>query len=83
MGPVDPTYPFYPIACILAAALLLLVLLTSFGRSARADAAGDERLARAERGPLGGRQAERGRGWVRWGVDDGGEGRGCGQHGPR
>ena len=28
----DPSYPSYPIACILAAALLLLVLLTSFIR---------------------------------------------------
>ena len=32
MGAVDPTYPLYPIASILAAALLLLVLLTSFIR---------------------------------------------------
>ena len=31
-GAVDPTYPLYPIACILAAAMLLLVLLTSFVR---------------------------------------------------
>ena len=31
-APADPTYPLYPIACILAAALLLLVLLTSFVR---------------------------------------------------
>ncbi|KZV61732.1 STE3-domain-containing protein [Peniophora sp. CONT] len=29
---VDPSYPLYPIACILAAAMLLLVLLTSFIR---------------------------------------------------
>lgn len=29
---VDPTYPLYPIACILASALLFLVLLTSFIR---------------------------------------------------
>ncbi|KZV63365.1 fungal pheromone STE3G-protein-coupled receptor [Peniophora sp. CONT] len=29
---VDPTYPLYPIACILAAVMLLLVLLTSFIR---------------------------------------------------
>ncbi|KZV63973.1 fungal pheromone STE3G-protein-coupled receptor [Peniophora sp. CONT] len=29
---VDPTYPLYPIACILSAAMLLLVLLTSFIR---------------------------------------------------
>ena len=29
---VDPTYPLYPIASILAAAMLLLVLLTSFVR---------------------------------------------------
>ena len=28
----DPTYPLYPIACILAAAMLLLVLFTSFVR---------------------------------------------------
>ena len=32
MGAVDPTYPLYPIACILASALLFLVLLTSFIR---------------------------------------------------
>ena len=32
MGAVDPTYPLYPIASILAAGLLLLVLLTSFIR---------------------------------------------------
>ena len=31
-GAVDPSYPFYPMACILAAAMLLLVLLTSFVR---------------------------------------------------
>ena len=31
-GAVDPTYPLYPIACILAAVMLLLVLLTSFVR---------------------------------------------------
>ena len=29
---VDPTYPLYPIACMLAAAMLLLVLLTSLVR---------------------------------------------------
>ena len=29
---VDPTYPLYPITCILGAAMLLLVLLTSFVR---------------------------------------------------
>lgn len=29
---VDPTYPLYPIASILAAAMLLLVLFTSFIR---------------------------------------------------
>ena len=28
----DPTYPLYPIACILSAIMLLLVLLTSFVR---------------------------------------------------
>ncbi|VDC04735.1 unnamed protein product [Peniophora sp. CBMAI 1063] len=32
MVAVDPTYPFRPIACFLAAAMLLLVLLTSFIR---------------------------------------------------
>ncbi|KZV68519.1 STE3-domain-containing protein [Peniophora sp. CONT] len=32
MGAPDPTYPLYPIACALAAALLLLVLLPSFIR---------------------------------------------------
>lgn len=32
MGAVDPTYPLYPIACIIAAALLFLVLLSSFVR---------------------------------------------------
>lgn len=32
MGAADPTYPLYPIASILAATLLLLVLLTSFIR---------------------------------------------------
>ncbi|KZV65946.1 hypothetical protein PENSPDRAFT_689378 [Peniophora sp. CONT] len=32
MAAADPTYPLYPIACILAAAMLLLVLLTSFIR---------------------------------------------------
>ena len=31
-GAVDPTYPLYPIASILAAVMLLLVLLTSFIR---------------------------------------------------
>ncbi|KZV65954.1 fungal pheromone STE3G-protein-coupled receptor [Peniophora sp. CONT] len=29
---VDPTYPFYPIACLLSAVMLLLVLLTSLVR---------------------------------------------------
>ena len=29
---VDPTYPLYPIATILASAMLLLVILTSFVR---------------------------------------------------
>ena len=29
---VDPTYPLYPIACILASIMLLLVLLTSLVR---------------------------------------------------
>lgn len=32
MGAVDPTYPLYPITCILASAMLLLVLTTSFVR---------------------------------------------------
>ncbi|KZV59956.1 STE3-domain-containing protein [Peniophora sp. CONT] len=32
MGAADPTYPLYPIACILASAMLLLVLMTSFVR---------------------------------------------------
>ncbi|VDB87013.1 unnamed protein product [Peniophora sp. CBMAI 1063] len=32
MAAVDPTYPLYPIACFLAAAMLFLVLLTSFVR---------------------------------------------------
>ncbi|VDB95533.1 unnamed protein product [Peniophora sp. CBMAI 1063] len=32
MAAVDPTYPLYPISCLLAAATLLLVLLTSFLR---------------------------------------------------
>lgn len=32
MAAVDPSYPLYPIACILSAAMLLLVLLTSFIR---------------------------------------------------
>ncbi|KZV64049.1 STE3-domain-containing protein [Peniophora sp. CONT] len=32
MGAVDPTFPLYPIACSLATAMLLLVLLTSFAR---------------------------------------------------
>ena len=32
MGAVDPTYPLYPIACMFAAWLLLLVLITSFLR---------------------------------------------------
>ena len=31
-GAVDPTYPLYPVACILSAVMLLLVLLTSFVR---------------------------------------------------
>lgn len=32
MGAFDPTYPLYPVACILAAVMLLLVMLTSFIR---------------------------------------------------
>ncbi|VDB95773.1 unnamed protein product [Peniophora sp. CBMAI 1063] len=32
MPAVDPTYPLYPIACLLASAMLLLVMLTSFVR---------------------------------------------------
>ena len=32
MGPVDPTYPLFPIACILAAVMLFFVLLTSLVR---------------------------------------------------
>ncbi|KZV71170.1 fungal pheromone STE3G-protein-coupled receptor [Peniophora sp. CONT] len=32
MGAVDPTYPLYPIACILASTMLLLVLVTSLVR---------------------------------------------------
>lgn len=32
MPAVDPTYPLYPVASILAAAMVLLVLLTSFVR---------------------------------------------------
>ena len=28
----DPTYPLYPVSCILSAVMLLLVLLTSFVR---------------------------------------------------
>ncbi|KZV65159.1 STE3-domain-containing protein [Peniophora sp. CONT] len=32
MGAADPTYPLYPIACILASIMLLLVLMTSFVR---------------------------------------------------
>ena len=32
MGAVDPTYPLYPIACILATICVFLVLLTSFVR---------------------------------------------------
>ncbi|VDC01597.1 unnamed protein product [Peniophora sp. CBMAI 1063] len=32
MAAVDPTYPLYPIACFLAAAMLLLVILSSFIR---------------------------------------------------
>ncbi|VDC02196.1 unnamed protein product [Peniophora sp. CBMAI 1063] len=32
MAAVDPTYPLYPTGCILASAMLLLVLLTSFVR---------------------------------------------------
>ena len=32
MAPADPTYPLYPISCILSAIMLLLVLLTGFVR---------------------------------------------------
>ena len=32
MAAVDPTYPLYPIASLLASVMLLLVLLTSFVR---------------------------------------------------
>ena len=32
MGAVDPTYPLYPVACVLATVMLFLVLLTSFIR---------------------------------------------------
>ena len=32
MAAVDPTYPLYPIATLLASVILLLVLLTSFVR---------------------------------------------------
>ncbi|VDB95838.1 unnamed protein product [Peniophora sp. CBMAI 1063] len=32
MGTVDPTYPLYPVASVLASAMLLLVLLTNFVR---------------------------------------------------
>ncbi|KZV71177.1 STE3-domain-containing protein [Peniophora sp. CONT] len=32
MGAADPTYPLYPIACVIASAMLLLVLTTSFVR---------------------------------------------------
>ncbi|KZV69103.1 STE3-domain-containing protein [Peniophora sp. CONT] len=32
MGAADPTYPLYPIACLLASTMLLLVLTTSFIR---------------------------------------------------
>ena len=32
MGAVDPSYPLYPLANVVSAALLLLVLLTSFIR---------------------------------------------------
>lgn len=32
MSAVDPTYPLYPIACILASAMLFLVLTTSLVR---------------------------------------------------
>ncbi|VDB92185.1 unnamed protein product [Peniophora sp. CBMAI 1063] len=32
MAAADPTYPFYPVACLLSSAMLLLVLLTSFVR---------------------------------------------------
>ena len=32
MAAVDPTYPLYPIACLLASGMLPLVLLTSFIR---------------------------------------------------
>lgn len=31
-GTVDPTYPLFPVASLIAAAMLLLVLLTSFVR---------------------------------------------------
>ncbi|VDB95841.1 unnamed protein product [Peniophora sp. CBMAI 1063] len=33
MSAVDPTYPLYPVACALSAAMLLLVLLVNFTRS--------------------------------------------------
>ena len=32
MGAVDPTYPLYPVACVVASTMLLLVLMTSFVR---------------------------------------------------
>lgn len=32
MAAVDPTYPLYPIACIVSAAMLLLVLLNNLVR---------------------------------------------------
>ncbi|KZV65152.1 hypothetical protein PENSPDRAFT_756748 [Peniophora sp. CONT] len=32
MGAVDPSYPLYPIACVLASTMLILVLTTSFVR---------------------------------------------------
>ncbi|VDC06408.1 unnamed protein product [Peniophora sp. CBMAI 1063] len=32
MAPADPTYPLYPVACLVASCMLLLVLLTSFIR---------------------------------------------------
>ena len=32
MRAVDPTYPLYPIACLISSVMLLLVLLTSFVR---------------------------------------------------
>ena len=35
MGAVDPTYPLYPIATILASSMLLSVLVISFARRSR------------------------------------------------